>query len=172
MKEKEFLIVDGYNIIHAWPEFEKLREAGLEHARSRLVSILSNYSPLAGQKVLVVFDAHQVKNSAERAEVIDGVEVIYTQQGETADAVIERLAGELTARGRVYVATSDWAEQGIIFGRGAYRVTPGELRLQVSQLKRESEELYNRDSPVDDYLENRLLDQVRSKLEKWRREKG
>lgn len=168
---KEFLIVDGYNIIHAWPEFDKLRDNALEHARSGLVAILANYAPLAGQKVLVIFDAHQVKNAVERTESIDGVEVIYTRQGETADAAIERLAGDLAARGRVYVATSDWAEQGIIFGRGAYRITPGELRQQVRQARRESEKHYTRDAPSDGYLENRLLDQVRSKLEKMRREK-
>lgn len=168
---KEFLIVDGYNIIYAWPEFEKFKESGLEHARSKLVSILANYSPLSGQKILVVFDAHQVKNSAERTEIIDGVEVIYTQQGETADALIERLVGNLTNMGTVYVATSDWAEQGIIFGRGAYRLTPGELRMQVNRTKRESEERYEQSKPADSYLENRLLDKVRSKLEQWRREK-
>lgn len=169
---KEFLIVDGYNIIYAWPEFEKLKDSGLDHARSKLISILANYSPLSGQKILVVFDAHQVKNAVERTEVIDGVEVIYTQQGETADALIERLAGTLSNEGTVYVATSDWNEQRIIFGRGAYRITPGELRMQVKRARQESEELYTQSTPADSYLENRLLDKVRSKLEKWRREKG
>lgn len=168
---KEFLIVDGYNIIYAWPEFEKLKESSLEYARSKLVSILANYSPLSGQKIVVVFDAHQVRNAVERTEIIDGVEVVYTQQGETADALIERLVGSLSNEGAVYVATSDWAEQGIIFGRGAYRLTPGELRTQVNRTKRESEEHYTQSTPADSYLENRLLDKVRSKLEKWRREK-
>lgn len=167
---KEFLVIDGYNIIYAWPEFEKLK-FDLDHARSKLVSILVNYSPLSGQKVLVVFDAHQVKNSPERTEVVDGVEIIYTQQGETADSLIERLVGRLLNEGTVYVATSDWAEQEIIFGKGAYRLTPHELRTQVGRVKREAEGLYTQTSPVDGYLENRLIDRVRSKLEKWRRQK-
>jgi predicted RNA-binding protein with PIN domain len=72
---KEFLVVDGYNIIFAWPEFEKFKESGLEHARSKLVSILVNYSHLSGKKIFLVFDAHQVKNSLERIETIDTVEV-------------------------------------------------------------------------------------------------
>jgi hypothetical protein len=169
---QEFLVVDGYNIIYAWPEFEKLKETSLEHARSKLVEILANYSPLSGQKILVVFDAHQVKNSVERKETVDGVEVVYTQQGETADSLIERVVGAFLNQGSVYVATSDWAEQGIVFGRGAYRITPGELRAMVLQAKQESEKHYTRSTPADSYLENRLLDKVRSKLEKWRREKG
>jgi len=169
---KEFLIVDGYNIIHAWPEFEKLKDSNLEHARVKLVSILANYAPLSGQNVVVVFDAHQVKNADERTEVIDGVEVVYTRQGETADSLIERLAGTLSEKGRVHVATSDWDEQRIIFGRGAYRLTPGELRAQIKRAGRESKELYTRDTPADSYLENRLRDRVRSELEKLRRKKG
>ncbi|NLI11761.1 NYN domain-containing protein [Pelotomaculum propionicicum] len=168
---KEFLVVDGYNIIFAWPEFENFKESGLEHARYKLVSILANYSHFSGQKVFVVFDAHQVKNSVERTETVDSVEVIFTQQGETADAYIESLVGRLSDEGVIYVATSDWAEQGIIFGRGAYRLTPGELREQVDRARKESQAHYNKALPSESYLENRLLDQVRSKLERWRREK-
>lgn len=169
---KEYLIVDGYNIIHAWPEFERFKESGIEHARDKLVAILADYSFLCGQKVVVVFDAYRQKNAAVRTEAVDGVEVIYTQQGETADALIERLAGELSSQGLVYVATSDWAEQGIIFGRGAYRITPAELRLQVNHLKKENEELWSRSTPVESYLENRLFEDVRLRLERWRRGKG
>jgi len=168
---KEYLIVDGYNIIFAWPEFEELKDFSLEYARSKLVEIMANYSPLSGQKIVVVFDAYQQKNAACRSEVIDGIEVIYTQRGETADALIERLAGELSKEGTVYVATSDWEEQRIIFGRGAYRLTPGELRAQVYRVKQESERHWVENNPADSYLENRLLGKIRSRLEKWRREK-
>lgn len=166
---KEFLVVDGYNIIHAWPEFEKLKETALDYARYRLVSILANYAPLSGQKIFVVFDAYNVKNSVERTEVVDGVEVIYTQQGQTADALIERLVGTLSAKGIVYVATSDGAEQGIVFGRGAYRITPRELLVQVKRIKLNSKKYYSQSKPADSYLERRLLGKVRSKLEIWRR---
>ncbi|OPY57269.1 MAG: YacP-like NYN domain protein [Pelotomaculum sp. PtaU1.Bin035] len=168
---KEYLVIDGYNIIFAWPDFEKLKERDLEHARSKLVEIMANHSPLSGQKIVIVFDAYQQKNTAGRVEIIDGVEVVYTKQGETADALIERLAGELSKEGTVYVATSDWAEQGIVFGRGAYRLTPGELRTQVNQAKQDSEERWTVVKPVDSYLENRLLDKVRINLEKLYRRK-
>jgi len=166
---KEFLVIDGYNIIFAWPEFERFKNSGLEHARFKLVSKLANYSHLSGKKIYVVFDAHQVKNSFERIETIDSVEVIYTQQGETADAYIENLVGKLLKEGIVYVATSDWAEQGIVFGRGAYRLTPEELLLEVKRSKQESEKHYVKSVPADSYLENFLLDRIRSELEKLRR---
>lgn len=169
---KDYLVVDGYNIIHAWPEFKKPKDLALEHARSKLVEMLSNYAALTGCKVTVVFDAHQVKTPSGRVELVDGVEVVYTTQGETADALIERLVGGLSGKGTVYVATSDWAEQTIIFGRGAFRLTPAELREQVGLVRKAGEAFYSRDTVTDGYLENRLLDKVRAKLEKWRRGKG
>ncbi|MDD4237518.1 MAG: NYN domain-containing protein [Desulfotomaculaceae bacterium] len=170
---KGFLIVDGYNIIYAWTEFEKNRESGLDYARSRLVSVLADHAALTGLKVVVVFDAHQIKGGGERTEVVDGVEVIYTQQGETADSLIERMVGSFLADGvAVYVATADWAEQVIIFGRGAFRLTPGELREQVQRAKQESKVHYQQSKPVDAYLENRLLEKVRAKFEQWRRGKS
>ncbi|OPX84443.1 MAG: YacP-like NYN domain protein [Pelotomaculum sp. PtaB.Bin104] len=166
---KEFLIIDGYNIIFAWPEFEKLAASDLGYARSKLVEIMANHSPLSGQKIVIVFDAYQRKNMVGQTEFIDGIEVVYTQQGETADALIERLAGELAKEGTVYVATSDWAEQVVIFGRGAYRLTPLELRMQVKQLKQDAKEHWSDLKPVDGYLENRLMENIRLKLEEWRR---
>ena len=63
------------------------------------------------------------------------------------------------------------AEQVIIFGRGAYRLTPGELREQVRLVKKESQRFYRQSVPTDGYLENRLLSNVRARLEKWRRQK-
>ncbi|OPZ72326.1 MAG: YacP-like NYN domain protein [Firmicutes bacterium ADurb.Bin456] len=168
---KETLIVDGYNIIYAWPELEKLIESSMDHARSKLISVLADYAALTGQRVILVFDAHHMKNAAGSAEIIDGIEVIYTRAGETADALIERLTGCLADRVKVFVATSDQAEQVIIFGRGAYRLTPGELCDQIRVAKKEGERFYGQGTPADGYLENRLVSNVRARLEKLRRQK-
>ena len=90
--------------------------------------------------------------------------------GESADALIERLVGSFHSQGKVYVATSDQAEQAISFGRGAYRLTPRELKEQVKLAKKESERFYRQSRPTDGYLENRLVSNIRSRLEKWRRQ--
>lgn len=169
---QDYLIVDGYNIIYAWPVFERFTGSGIEHARSKLVAILADYASVFGQSVVVVFDAYRQKSTTDRIEFVDGVKVIYTKPGETADTLIERLAGKLLAEGIVYVATSDWAEQGIIFGQGAYRITPGELLTKVNEVKEASKKLWAMTGPLDNYLENRLNDgDVRHKLELWRRGK-
>lgn len=169
---REYLVVDGYNIIFAWPEFEKMRNTGLEYAREKLLHILTNYAAMSGESVVVVFDAHLVRNNLEYTDTIgENIEVIYTREGETADSAIERLVGQLSREGRVQVATSDWAEQSMIFGLGAYRLTPRELKHRIKQLRQEGKRRYTVDPPSDSYLENRLVDEVRKKLEKWRRNK-
>lgn len=168
---EEFLLVDGYNVIHAWPELAKLQEDNIEHARSKLVEILIDYAALTGQKVMVVFDAHLVKGGTGSDELLQGVRVIFSQEGETADMVIERMVGDLAARGRVFVATSDWAEQRMIFGHGAYRLTPRELYHQIADVKKKLEDPVIGPSPGEGRLEQRLTEGVKAILERWRRGK-
>ena len=167
----DYLIVDGYNIIYSWPMFKRYIDSGIEHARSKLTAVLADYSSLRGQKVVVVFDAYKRKGAKGGTELVNGVEVVYTKEGETADARIERLAGELIAQGAVvYVATSDWAEQGIIFGQGAYRITPGELLSEINEVNETGKKPWTTVNHFSNYLENRLNSAaVRVKLEQWRK---
>lgn len=169
---KETLLVDGYNIIFSWPELDKARKVSLEHARSRLVDMLVNYAAMSGEFVVLVFDAHLVKKSPEHCEIVgDNIEIIFTREGETADSVIERLVGDLFGKGKTYVATSDWAEQSMIFGRGAYRITPRELLDKIKRLREEGKQHYNQSLPGESIVENRLLEGVKKTLESWRRKK-
>ena len=77
---KEYLIVDGYNIIGAWSELQDLKEENLEHARARLIEMLSVHAALSKRKVILVFDAYQVKQNNGSRETIQGIEVIYTKE--------------------------------------------------------------------------------------------
>ncbi|HBX23752.1 MAG TPA: NYN domain-containing protein [Desulfotomaculum sp.] len=168
----EYIVVDGYNVLYAWPELAKLKEKGLEHARDRLVHILADYSGISGDRVLVVFDAHQVQGlSCTRYEEVNGVQVFYTRAEETADTMIERLVGDMPSDGYTRVVTSDWDEQRIILGRGAYRMTPGELHQRVQRAKKEGQEPFTRKKPTEGYLENRLAENIRQMFEQWRRKR-
>lgn len=169
---QEFYVVDGYNIIHAWPDFEGMVDSGLDHCRDKLIDTLANFSAFNGSSVKVVFDAHLVKKGMERCEVIHGIDVYYTQEGETADSLIERIVGDLCKLGTVYVVTSDWDEQRIIFGRGAYRITPKEFRVQVTKVTKQGQQQYNKPNPTEGYLEDKLPANIRTIMEKWRRRKG
>ncbi|MFO7153060.1 MAG: NYN domain-containing protein [Bacillota bacterium] len=143
-KYEEYLFVDGYNIINAWPELMEAKSVSLETARDKLVDIMSDYAAQTGLKIVVVFDAHHVEGSRGARYLINGVEVVFTKEGETADAYIERTVDTMGKRYRVKVATSDWVEQQIIMGRGAVRISARELRNEIMALvekRRKKEEI-------------------------------
>lgn len=135
------LIVDGYNMIGAWPELVLLKNQDrLEDAREALLNRLSNYAKYEGLKIIVVFDAQLVPGVTQSYTKYQ-LEVIFTEEGETADSYIERIAGELNNRlTQVTVATSDLAEQWVIFSQGALRTSAWELYKSVEKTEKDIHE--------------------------------
>ena len=85
----EYLLVDGYNIIFAWPDLKELARQNLEAARQRLTDILCNYQGFARCEVILVFDAYKVKGNPGTVEKLHNISVVYTKEAETADMYIE-----------------------------------------------------------------------------------
>lgn len=169
---QEVLIIDGYNVIHAAPDLLKLKELSLEHCRSKLISSLSNYGSYKNKKVIIVFDGKQGSHGPEQIEEIEGIIIIFSKDGETADMVIEKLVSQFQENYTVFVATSDYAEQRIIFGKGAYRMSARELWNEVINSKNENHEFFQDDNkPYRGQIGWRLNKDVFNTLEKWRREK-
>ena len=119
---REFLLVDGYNMIHAWQELKELVDISLESARQKLLDMLSNYKGTQKLNIIVVFDAYLVKGNVGKIERYHNISVVYTKEAETADHFIERTVNRLPRYYKVSVATSDALEQMIISGQGAERV--------------------------------------------------
>ncbi len=138
--EKAFLLVDGYNIIHAWDQLRDLAAQDLQAARDSLLEILSDYAGYADPSVICVFDAYKVPGGQERVFRYHNIDVVFTKEAETADQYIEKTAHELTGKYAVSVATSDGLEQIIIFGAGAQRISARELLAGVMQAKEEMRE--------------------------------
>lgn len=133
---KEYLIIDGYNVINAWKEFETIKETSLEHARDILVDKISEYAAFKGYSGIVVFDAQEVQGEGSSSK-IKGINVIFTDEGETADSWIERRSHELgRKRAKVFVVTSDYAEQINVLGSGAYRISAREFHEDYKNAKR------------------------------------
>lgn len=130
----EYLLVDGYNIIFAWEDLKKAAQSHLDTARSMLINLLSNYAAVRQCHVILVFDAYRVAGSPGSVEQIHGIHVVYTKEAETADAYIEKTTYDLAKKHRVRVATSDSAEQMIILGHGALRVSAEGFRAEVEQV--------------------------------------
>jgi predicted RNA-binding protein with PIN domain len=126
------LVVDGYNIIHAWPALKRLLGVSLEAARDKLIERLSVYGLVTGADVTVVFDSHQKASGTNAEQLVEGVRVIFTRRGHSADQVIERIAYEATgAGGVVTVATSDHSQSDMVRGMGGAVISAPELERRV-----------------------------------------
>jgi predicted RNA-binding protein with PIN domain len=88
------IIVDGYNLIRQWPELAMLDRVDLEAGRQALLRELQAYRRAKGHQIIVVFDGRERGRPLETSEQAGGIMVRYSRLGETADAVIARLAGE------------------------------------------------------------------------------
>ncbi|MCR8636324.1 MULTISPECIES: NYN domain-containing protein [Paenibacillus] len=167
---QEILIVDGYNIIGAWPELQKLKDISLEEARDRLIEQLAEYQSFSGVKVLLVFDAYFVPGLGGKY-VQSKLRIYYTKEKETADELIERLVTEhIGRRKQIYVATSDMTEQHVIFGKGAFRVPASELLVKIRLSRREIQQKIREDAPSKrNTFDSKLSSEMKELFEKWRR---
>jgi len=169
---EDALLVDGYNMIGAWPVLARLKETSLEEARDRLLELLADYQGFTGMQISVVFDAHQVPGAGASFKQYR-LRVVFTKEKETADACIERLASEMAMRSRnLYVATSDLVEQHVAFGKGALRISARELLIDVTQNRKEIEKQMQYPKNQRNELDDNLSLEVRMKLERLRRGKS
>lgn len=170
--KKELLIVDGYNMIGAWPDLVALKNRDeMEDARDLLLNELSKYSKYEEIEVRVVFDAQFVPGIQKSYKKYH-LDVIFTKEDETADSYIERVTGEENSLiVQTTVATSDLAEQWIVFQRGALRKSAIELYKDVERSKKavdiEAKALhgkqYRRNSPWT-HRQIEELEKLREKL--------
>jgi len=133
------LIVDGYNVIHAWESLKRLvATASLEAARDELIERLSVLGMVTGEDVTVVFDAHHSKAMSNSEQTVDGVRVIFTRRGHSADHSIERLAYVASERAEVItVATSDRFQRDLVRGMGGAVISSLELERRVNDAEQE-----------------------------------
>ena len=135
---ENWLLVDGYNVIHAWEELKALAAVSFDAARTKLLDILSNYQGYRRCRVLVVFDAYKVAGRYQaEVETYHNIFVVYTKQAETADQYIARAVQEIGKEYNVTVATSDRLVQLIILGQGALRLSARELLEEVEAANQE-----------------------------------
>jgi predicted RNA-binding protein with PIN domain len=130
---EEYLLVDGYNILHAWSDLSAVARQDLDAARKILMDILCNYRGFREREIILVFDAYKVPGGERRVEKYHNIHIVYTKEAETADAYIERATFDISKKHRVTVATSDGSVQMIILGHGALRLTPRALREEIEQ---------------------------------------
>lgn len=139
--KKEYLLVDGYNIIFAWEELNELAKASIDAARNKLMDILSNYQGFIGCTLILVFDAYKVKGNQGEVQKYHNIYVVYTKEAETADQYIEKTTHEIGRKYKVTVATSDALEQVIVMGQGAYRISARDFYEEVERTEKQIREI-------------------------------
>src|ERR1700736_529155 len=168
----ERLIVDGYNIIFAWPELSALKDVKLEDARDLLVSILADYAAMTRQKVTVVFDSHRRPDAEASQQTVSGVQVVFSGRKTSADHVIEKLLFEAKSSDEVTVATSDALQRDLALGRQIKTVSALTFKGLVDALlgSRNQQMGDNRArSDIARRLEDRLDPKSRERLDQLRR---
>lgn len=164
---KEYLFVDGYNIINTWEGLKEKQKLSLEEARDELIDILADYHHYSGIEIVVVFDAHLVKGNSGKKFEYKGIKVVFTKENETADHYIERTLDSLGRIKRIRVATSDWLEQQMVLSRGGVRISARELETEIyneRKMVKRNKKLLNVKNDI--YL-NRLDESILEKLDKW-----
>ena len=151
----EILLVDGYNILHAWEEWKPYLEDRLEDARDALRDLMCDYAGAAGCSVILVFDAYNVSGGRGRAEKYRNIFLIYTRETQTADAFIEQTTYFGRNSARIRVVTSDRPEQLIASGNAALRTSAREFHEEVNKVR----------DGIRAFLENTRLSRPRQTLE-------
>ena len=131
-----YLIVDGHSVIFAWSELRKLQARRSSLAREALVKRLRDYQDWTGVHVVVVFDGQgrKIESTSDPGDV----QVFYSRTGQTADAIIERLASKYAKRFELVVATSDSMEGETVEACGAEWISPEALRGLLEPLDRKA----------------------------------
>lgn len=144
-----FLLIDGYNVIHANKELAATAADSLDIARKKLCDILCEFKALSRYRVILVFDAHLVAGGVGSVEDYHNIKVVFTKEAETADHYIESAAYRLGKKNdRITVATSDVLEQIIILGQGAARISAEDFWVEVENTKEEVRTKYIRNRPI------------------------
>ena len=167
--EKEYLLVDGYNIIFAWEDLKELAAVNIDGAREKLMDILCNYQGFKKSTLILVFDAYKVKGNPGSVETYHNIHVVYTKEAETADQYIEKTVHEIGRKYRVTVATSDQLEQVIILGQGGQRMSARELLEDVIEVSHQIRETARQKRSSDkNYLFDHLDKETAARMERIR----
>jgi predicted RNA-binding protein with PIN domain len=154
---EDYLLVDGYNIIFAWPELRELAEQNLDSARLTLIDQLSNYQGIRGGKIIAVFDAYRLKEHPEEVITYHNIQVVYTKEAQTADQYIEKFAQANSSNYRITVATSDGLQQIIVRGAGCGLLSARDLKEEMEAAAKKMMEEFGEKQPGN---RNYLMDSL------------
>lgn len=167
----KYLFIDGYNYLNSIGGFDGKVAGALEEGRRALVETLVEYQAYSGERIFLVFDAYTIKSFKAKIEKHNQIEVVFTKEFQTADSYIEIEVEKVAKdpKNLVRVVTSDWAEQQIVLGSGAIRISPREFSWELDKMKEHIKKDYIEVTKQKNQIEESLPTKVLEALEKWRK---
>lgn len=164
--KEDYLLVDGYNIIFAWPELKELADLNMDGARMSLLDLLCNYQGIRRCHIIAVFDAYRLQGHPEEMFDYHNIHVVYTREAQTADQYIERFAHDNRSKFKITVATSDGLQQIIIRGAGCSLLSARDLKVEIleasDKLRQDYQEMQGRGR---NYLLDHVTLETKQKIE-------
>lgn len=136
LNRRNITIIDGYNVINAWPHLSDISKTSLETARENLIDELAEYKSLSGEELVLVFDAYNLDRSKETISEKYGIKIVYTKRYQTADTYIEKEILKIGRKHNLKVVTDDGQIQVLASNKGATRMTSTELKAEIFNNKR------------------------------------
>lgn len=143
LTKEDYLLVDGYNIIYAWPDLKELVDEDMDAARMKLLDSLTNYQAIKKCQVIVVFDAYRIQGHPEEMIDYHNIRVVFTKEAQTADQYIERFASDNREKYNIIVATSDGLQQIITRVAGSGLLSARELREEIERTKENAQRSFH-----------------------------
>jgi len=137
------ILVDGYSLLHAWPDLAAGAPRHSEAARDALVDMLKQYQDACGTPVTVFFDGRGARRTKPKNAAGAAVEVLFSSAGQTADDLIERAAHRFQDYGEVLVVTDDFAERDTVSGFGGSTASCGNFIRMIQNALADLEENLN-----------------------------
>lgn len=168
--KEEYLLVDGYNIVFAWPELKELADENMDGAKYKLLDILSNYKGTLKGQIIVVFDAYRVVGHPEEVTTYHNIHVVYTREAQTADQYIEKFAHDNQKKFNITVATSDGLQQIIIRGAGCSLLSARDLKDEIERANETIKQTYEeKQGRTRNYLMDSLPPKTKLQIERIQR---
>ncbi|QNO15061.1 NYN domain-containing protein [Alkalicella caledoniensis] len=162
---EKFLLIDGYNIIYAWPELKELADYNMDAARTKLIDTLSNYQGIGKCRIIVVFDAYRVQGHREEIMKYHNIHLVYTKEAQTADQYIEKFTHDNSKKYKITVATSDGLQQIIVRGQGGHLLSARELKEEIQRAnERVTQETLKLQESDPNYLGDTITADAKEKM--------
>jgi len=170
---KDILIIDGYNFIFNFFKAANLDNDDIEYLKGKLMADLITYNSQKNYEMVLVFDASKSSNKLRSSEKTDNIKVIYSREGETADTIIEELVSGWSANRKIFVVTSDYSQQKVVFGKNTVRRSCREFGIELNSVRNDIRKRIKKENKntkgVFYPLEKRLDPEMRKKISDYRK---